>query len=339
METQELELHGLIQDMSNADYHSAPGISKTQLDTAAISGLAYWDAHVNPDREPREEKHCFAVGDGTHKLVLEPGTFTMTYAVGFDRAAHPDALDTVAELVAELKARNMMISGTKPILAARLVEESDFPASRIMLMLEKHHNAGMAGKIPISARSYKDMLGMLKAVNSHHTAGPLLEGAFVEQSYFVTVSLREALGPYYNEAQHGEGVVLLKCRTDAITANLLIVPDLKTTDDVSESAFGRTIAQRRYHVQAAYYLDILNWLYGADAPRVWCNVAAQNRRPYDVAVHWYSDEIIEAGRRLYQRDLANIIDWQRQNYWPGADNGQVIQARLPGWALQGEEAF
>ncbi len=323
----ELQYHGLVEDMSNAEYHGAPGISKTMLDSAAISGLQYWDSHVNPDREPREEKHCFAVGDGTHKLVLEPGTFEEKYAVGFDKLAFPDALDTVADLKKELTSRGMMISGAKPELVDRLVNETDFPASRIMMMLEKHHNATMAGRIPISARSYKDMLGMLTAVNNHHTAAGLLHNAYVEQSYFVTT-------PHGH--RHLPPGLMLKCRTDAITENGIIVPDLKTTDDVSEEGFGRTIYQRRYHVQAAYYLDILDMLYGEDAPKVWCNIAAQNKRPYDVAVHWYTDEMIAAGRALYLRDLAAIMDWQQRNYWPGADKGKVITARMPAYAMSGE---
>lgn len=335
---QELILHGKV-DLSNAEYHAAAGVSKSQLDAIAISGLNYYDRFVNPDREPEEFKHCFAVGDGTHKLVLEPGTFEQTYAVGFDKSAHPDALDTQADLVAECKKHGLMISGTKPILAARLVEESEFPASRILLMLEKHHNTTIAGRIAIPAQSYKNMLGMLNAVHNHHTAGGLIEGARVEESHFVTVSLRDALGPYYDRAKHGDGVVQLKCRPDIITANGLVMPDLKTTDDVSEVGFGRTIAQRRYHVQAALYLDIMNWLYSELASKYFCFIAAQNRRPYDVAVHWLDDDHIAIGRSLYQRDLARLIECRNANHWPGSDNGEVIKALLPGWAMNGEAAF
>lgn len=313
----ELQLNGLIEGLSNADYHAAEGISKSQLDAAAISGLAYWDAYVNPDREPQEYKHCFAVGDGTHKLVLEPGTFEQTYAVGFDKSAHPDALDTIADLKKELSSRNMMVSGSKPELVDRLVNDSDFPASRIVLMLEKAHNATMAGRLPIPARDYKNMMSMLSAVNRHHTAGGLVKDAHVEQSFFVT----------------DENGILRKCRSDIITANGRIMADLKTTDDVSPAGFGRTIIQRRYHVQAAWYLDVLYMLYGEDAPKIFCFIAAQKTRPYDVAVHFLTEEQIELGRMLYRRDLARIVQWRNTNSWPGADNGQVIEAVFPNWAM------
>lgn len=334
---EEIHLHGQV-DLTNAQYHSAPGVSKTQLDAIAISPLNYWDQHVNPEREPREYKHCFAVGDGTHKLVLEPGTFEQTYAVGFDKSAYPDALDLVADLKKMCTERGLMVSGAKGELVDRLIEDG-FERERLMPWLLREHQKTMAGRIPIPAQDYKNMLGMLRAVTSHHAAGPLLEGARVEQSFFVTVSLRVALGPYYDEAKHGDGTVLLKIRPDIITANGLIMPDLKMTDDVSEIGFGRTIAQRRYHVQAALYLDVMFWLFAELAPQYFCFIAAQNRRPYDVAVHWLDDDQIAVGRALYQRDLARLIECRDSNRWPGADGGEIIKAVLPAWAMNGEPVY
>lgn len=317
METQELILNGYVEGMSNADYHAAPGLSKSALDQLAISGLAYWDAYINPDREPQDFKHCFAVGDGTHKLVLEPGTFEKSYAVAFDKSAYPDALDTIADLKKELTSRGMMVSGTKPELVDRLVNESDFPADRVMLLLQEKHDKTMKGRIPIPAVDYKNMTAMLKAVNSHHTAAGLVRDAFVEQSYFAT----------------DENGILRKCRPDIITANGQIIADLKTTEDVSEAGFGRTIAQRRYHVQGAWYLDLMRMLYGDDAPQLFCFIAAQKKRPYDVAVHYLTEEQITVGRALYQRDIANYLRYRDSDYWPGQDQGRIIQAVLPGWAM------
>lgn len=315
-------LHGLVE-LTNEAYHAGPGISKSKLDAIAVSPLNYWDKYINPDREPEDLKHCFAVGDGTHKLVLEPGTFEQTYAVGFDRTAFPDALDTVDALKQALMAENLMTSGAKPELARRLVEEAGYPRERILMFLKQDHDSRMLGKIDIPARDYKAMLGMLSAVHRHPWAGGLLSGAMVEQSFFWT----DPAG------------VLRKCRTDAISHNGEWVVDLKTTDDVSLAGFGRTIANRRYHVQAAFYLDILLALYGRDAPRGFAFVAAQKTRPHDVAVHWMmrDDDIVEAGRRLYQRDLARISECLETGYWPGADNGDLLQAQLPYWATRDQE--
>jgi hypothetical protein len=308
---------GLVEQ-TNEQYHAGPGISKSKLDAIAISGLNYWDQYVNPNREEREYKHAFAVGDGTHKIILEPGTFEQTYAVGFDRSAHPNALDSADDLKQALAREMLVTSGTKAELSRRLIEEAGYPREKIMMLLKQDHEAKMAGKIAIPASDYKNMLGMLRSVERHHTAGGLLKGAATEQSF------------YWRDDQG----VLRKCRTDAISANGLVIPDLKTTEDVSEVGFGRTIFQRRYHVQAAWYLDILYGLYGKDAPEIFAFVAAQKARPHDVAVHFLTADQIELGRRTYQRDLARLLWCEAHDIWPGADGGKVIQAQLPPYAYR-----
>lgn len=316
---------GLL-DMTNAEYHSAPGISKSKLDAVAVSELNYWDSYLNPDREPQKQELHFIVGDGTHKLVLEPGTFEDTYAVGFDKADHPDALDTVADLKKALADIGEMVSGAKPELIERL-READ-PKAKIMAVLEAEHNRRIGNKITVPGRDYKNMLQMLQAVHREPTAGALLKGATAEQSFFVYDDV-EIVDPETGEVIIVQ--VLKKCRTDAISANGLIVVDLKTTDDVSEDGFGATIARRRYHVQAAWYLDILRKLYGNEAPRYWAFVAAQKTRPFDVAVHYLSDDDIEIGRRIYQQDIKRLVTAEYTNYWPGVARGQPIKAKLPRW--------
>lgn len=320
---QEIHLHGLV-DLTNEQYHAAPGLSATKLHAIAVSPLNFWDKYENPEREPEEYKHCFAVGDGTHKLVLEPGTFEQKYAVGFDKSAYPDALDLVADLKKMCTERGLMVSGTKGELVDRLVADG-FPPERIMLTLMREHEKTMAGRIPIPAVDYRDMLGMLRAIERHHTAPGLIRGARVEQSFFVTVTARQLLGDGHDDNE----LITLKTRPDLITENGRIVGDLKTTDDVSQAGFGRTIGQRRYHVQAALALDILYWLFGADAPNVFAFIPAQKKRPHDVAVHWLDDHDLAVGRALYRADVARYLECRRTGIWPGADGGEVIKAAIP----------
>lgn len=330
-----MQLHGMV-NMTNEEYHSTAGISKSMLDAIApeLRGtpLNFWDKYINPEREPQEYKHCFAVGDGTHKLVLEPNTFELTYAVDFDKSAFPKALDTVADMKAELSKQNYPVSGTRRELAERLYNELEYPRSQIMWFLEQDHLASMEGKIAISANDYKNMMNSLRAVWRDPASALLLKDAFVEQSFFVTK--REIVPcPRTGDILHVEDV-LRKCRTDIITSNGRIVADLKTTDDVSVAGFGKTIAQRRYHVQAAWYLDVLAELYGNDAPKEFVFIAAQKTRPYDVAVHVLTGEQIELGRRLYQRDLQQILMCQKEGKWLGATNGLPVTAQLPDWEMR-----
>lgn len=310
---------GLV-DCTNEQYHSGPGVSKSQLDAIEVSPLNFWDKYINPNREPEEYKHCFAVGDGTHKLVLEPGTFEQTYAVGFDKTAYPNALDTVADMKKALQEMNLLTSGAKPELAERLLIEGEMPRNQIMMYLQEDHLKAISGRIPIPAKDYKDMINMLRAVNRDPWAGGLLSSGTAEQSFYVT---------------DPDGIVR-KCRTDWITDNGEWIVDLKTTDDVSLDGFGTTIARRRYDVQAAWYLDVLRMLYGSDAPRGFAFVAAQKTRPYDVAVHYLTLDQIEHGRRLYTANLNRLRVCLETNEWPGAANGDLLQARLPAWHMRKE---
>ena len=320
---------GLVE-LSNAEYHSGPGISSTQLKTISASPLAYWDTYINPDREPREYKHCFAVGDGTHKLVLEPGTFEQTYAVGFDKSAHPNALDTVADLKKACSEAGLMVSGSKPELVDRLLTEGGVHPSKIMLAMQTAHEATMAGRIAIPARDYKNMLRMLQAVDASSEAGPLLRGADTEQSFFW-------LDNGDCSCPDKDGVlepVLRKCRTDAISTDGQFVLDLKSTDDVSPAGFGRTIANFGYHVSAAWYLDILAGLYGKDAPQGFAFIAAQKTRPFDVAVHYLTDRQIYLGRLIYQKHLRRLTRCLATGHWPGVADGQFIEAAIPEWEMR-----
>lgn len=308
---------GLVE-LTNAEYHSAPGLSSTQLKTISKSPLAYWDAYINPDREEREYKHCFAVGDGTHKLVLEPGTFEDTYAVGFDKTAYPKALDTVADMKKALSELNLMVSGSKPELAERLVTEGGYDPKNILFFLEKEHNATMAGRTPIPAKDYKSMSSMLNRIWDDPIAAGLLEDASTEQSYF----------------WRDENGILRKCRTDLITANSQFIVDLKTTEDVSKDGFGRTIANLGYHVSAAWYLDVLKGLYGDDAPSEYAFIAVQKSRPYDVAVHYLTQRQIHLGRLKYTKYLRTLMTSLETGYWPGVAGGEAIEASLPVWEMK-----
>lgn len=310
-------MHGYV-DCTNEQYHASAGISKSMLDAIAISPLEYWDRYINPNPAPHDDdKDCFKVGDGTHKLVLEPGTFEHTYAVGFDKSAFPDALDSGDQLKKACQDAGIMTSGTKLAMAERLISEAGYKSSQFTMYLQQMHEAKCKGRLLIKADDYKDMMGSIESLNRHLWAAPLVKGATTEESYYWT----------------DNNGVLRKCRADAITADGSWIIDLKTTDDVSETGFGRTILKRRYHVQAAWYLDIMTALYGSDAPKGFAFIALQKKRPYDVAVHWVDKDLLELGRKIYTQDLAKLMSCMDQNYWPGADGGDLIRANVPGYAF------
>lgn len=75
------ELHGLVE-LSNDEYHAAPGVSNSRLKWIARSPLHYWDRYINPDRETEEKTPAMALGNAIHKAILEPDLFASRYAGG-----------------------------------------------------------------------------------------------------------------------------------------------------------------------------------------------------------------------------------------------------------------
>lgn len=74
----------IIHDMSNADYHAHPALSKTGTDWLDQSPM-----HFKANKEkPREETPAMAIGSAVHTATLEPNTFWDRYQVapeGLDR--------------------------------------------------------------------------------------------------------------------------------------------------------------------------------------------------------------------------------------------------------------
>jgi hypothetical protein len=80
---------GRYTGLSNADYHAGAGISKSGMDRLAISPEHYRSYLT----EPRGETEAMRVGSALHKLVLEPDTFSLEFAVapeGLDRRKSAD---------------------------------------------------------------------------------------------------------------------------------------------------------------------------------------------------------------------------------------------------------
>jgi len=139
---------------------------------------------------------------------------------------------------------------------------------------------------------------------------------------------------------HLGGSALRKARIDFVNNGNALV-DIKTTEDARPDAFARMIYNMRYHVQAAYYLDIWNdCLPLGEAPKEsFVFIAVEKTAPYAVGVYDLAREAINAGRREYIRLLQLYIECEEQGEWP-AYNPDVQEINLPTWALKkGEFAF
>lgn len=113
-----------------------------------------------------------------------------------------------------------------------------------------------------------------------------------------------------------------KCKPDALTS-LNIVLDLKTTEDASPYAFGRSAQKYRYDVQAAFYMDILA------ANLIPCEgfvfIAVEKTPPFAVACYVIEDTDIEAGRKKYMDNYQIWKECTAFNEWPGYNGLAKLQ--------------
>lgn len=140
-------LNGLVR-MTNAEYHSSPGISKSHLDDIARSPLHYWGKRIDPDREVSDDRNDdLVLGSATHTATLEPDLFDSEYLVMPDfNLRSPKGLAARDEWVeSEVKGREYLT-----------------PAQR------------------------ETALAIAAAVRRHPDAGPLLQRGVAEQSWFAT---------------------------------------------------------------------------------------------------------------------------------------------------------
>lgn len=165
----------------------------------------------------------------------------------------------------------------------------------------------------LDTAEYDKAVGAARALLAHPIAAEFLDGGVKE--HLVT----------WTDRTTG-----LRCKARLDQAHLKLV-DIKSTRDVSPRAFAAACARLAYHGQLAFYHD------GADANGLEIEVepmllAVQSDPPHDVVCYRMTEDIVCAGRTLYQRLLAQLADCQAAGEFPGQAPDSVIDLELPPWA-------
>jgi exodeoxyribonuclease VIII len=258
-----------LPQLTNAEYHSLPAVSKSHLDLIARSPRHYWHRYLNPEAVPPEPTPAMVVGSAVHTRALEPDRYELEYAVA-------PAIDRRTK-------------------AGKEAWEA--------------FQADAKGKTVLTAEQHELSAAVAAAVREHPAAALVLgKPGACEQSY------------QWTDETTGE---VCKCRPDWLSECGRLVVDLKTTDDASPAAFQRSVQKFRYHVQAAWYLRGL----GAEQ---FVFIAVEKAPPYLVGVYVATPEMVAAGGRVADRDLARLAECRAANAWPGyGDEIQPID--LPRW--------
>ena len=120
-----------------------------------------------------------------------------------------------------------------------------------------------------------------------------------------------------------------KCRPDWLIDDGSLIVDLKTTEDASPAGFRKSIANWRYHVQAAWYLDGIEQATGT-RPDQFIFVVVEKRAPYACAVYAADAEMIAAGAKQARLDLDTLAVCKAADAWPGYSD-QIETISLPPW--------
>lgn len=171
------------------------------------------------------------------------------------------------------------------------------------------------GKTLLKAEDFRHIQAMAQSVQAHPKAAALLTGGQPEVSVF------------WQDVETGESC---RCRPDYIHPHGIIV-DLKTTINASPSGFAKSVANYRYHVQAAFYMEGIYQATG-HYPKGFVFIALEKEPPYAVGVYTLDDNAIALGRELYQRDLRTLHEAKRSQQWQ-AYSPMIEVLSLPKWAF------
>lgn len=127
---------------------------------------------------------------------------------------------------------------------------------------------------------------------------------------------------------------LCRCRPDWVHPtgdNGVILLDLKTCADASPREFGRQVARKGYHRQAAFYsagyqhasgLAVLGFVF----------VAVENEWPFASSATMLDDASLAQGRAELAELLPRYAACRERNVWPGYGDS-IGLITLPAWAL------
>ena len=167
-----------------------------------------------------------------------------------------------------------------------------------------------SGKIPLNQEQWDNITGAAAAVHAHPTAALLVEKIQTEVSCF--------------DSWNG---VKVKARIDGLAKDYII--DVKTTQDASPVAFGKSCAQFRYHVQAAWYQRIT----GVNR---FIFIAVEKEAPYGVACYELDEQAISLGHIIIEEQLRTYVECEQLNSWP-CYSSHIQSLSLPAWAARQSE--
>ncbi len=190
------------------------------------------------------------------------------------------------------------------------------------------------GFLPVTKDQLDRFERMADNVWSHPKARLLLEPLNeenVEVSYFweTEVYVKESL------RKGGFHKIKSKCRVDYTNEEHNILVDLKTTKDGSNEDFPKSVANYRYHVQAAWYRNGYQQIKGGPHPD-FVFICVEKTDPFEVSIFTLGDRSLAQGQLQAKADLAKYANWKNTPEDRRVDGYPVDiqEIDMPNWAFK-----
>jgi hypothetical protein len=175
------------------------------------------------------------------------------------------------------------------------------------------------GKVPLLADDVEQVKAMAESIRAHPVASALLNPANgkAEQALF----------------RQDEQGVWLRSMLDwlpNLSDGRMVIPDYKTAISASPSDFAKAVANFKYHMQAAWYMDMVTAL-GLAEDVAFVFIVQEKTAPYLVTVCELDAEAIRIGRELNRQAIDLYAMCQSDGVWPGYTD-EVALVSLPTWA-------
>ena len=179
------------------------------------------------------------------------------------------------------------------------------------------------GREFLTTEEYARLLAIRDRLTNHAYAGPLIQSEGAARELTIV----------WDEPVNGTPV-RCKARIDWHHPTVGIL-DLKSTADADPLAFGKSVANYGYHMQAAWYLLGCERV-GLAAPRYgW--IAVESAAPYGVGMYALSAWEQQCGLTRAIKALRRYADWSRGLVTPDDEDAGFTDLQIPGWSWEDEK--
>lgn len=288
---------GLYFNLPMDEYHRDPSLGSTDLKALLVHPAAYWArSHMNPDRIDDSDTPAKKIGRALHALVLEgEAGFAKQFAPEPSPDAYPGALVSLEDLKARCRELGEPVSGTKAELAKRIKPKDD---KAIIFDDVLAFFRAMVERDKLEVLK-PDAMAEVRAAATNITLNPHLARAFTGGAAEVSVFWIDEDG------------IACKARHDYVKPRTLV--NLKKFANIRQRpvdlAIHLAIAEYRYDLQAAHYLDSYPHLHAAardgrvfgdcPLPAGWVKqIAAPEAIVYSWVFHQMDGPPVTVGRQI-----------------------------------------